>query len=89
MRHPGGLREFEDLQRKGFCRFGVPVHQQPNLFGGLTAESLFAAPGAYGGRNTINQDIFPIDLEDLFNEFISAFLGMAYWTAKHGHLRVE
>ena len=64
------------------------MHEQSNPFCGLAAESLFAAPRADRGRNPIDQDIFPVDLEDLFNEFFSAFLGMAYWTGKHGHLRV-
>ena len=82
------LREIEDLQRKGIGRFGVPMHEQSNFFRSFSAEGFFAAPHAYGGWNTIDQDIFPVDLEDLFNEFFAAFLAMAYLTGKHSHLRV-
>ena len=83
----GFLYELAPLQSNRLRRSRLSVNQQTDLFRGLTAKGFVSAASAYTGRNMIEPDIFPVNLKDLVDQFLTTLRGSTYSTCEHAYPR--
>ena len=64
------------------------MNHASNALSSGSVKDWLAAMEANGSRDFLNPYRFPVDIEQLADDFLSAFGFAAYMTAKHPHLRL-
>src|SRR5437867_2228906 len=76
----------KDLHSHGTHRLRCTVYHATNPLRRFAAEGRFSAACADASRDTLDQDIFPVDHKYFINRFLVRFRRTAHMTEKHATL---